>query len=191
MTNVSDEPVTARAGAVTVPIRTVVTPASAVPARVTVWPPRTVTEAGSSRVMPGAGGMYVNLLAFDARLAPVGLVTVTSTWPTARAGAVATSWVMPPVTRGSNIAAVPPNVTEVAVARLEPVMVTWVPAAARTVERAATLGAGMVGSAGVVMPLTENALVACLVMKDQESLASPPLPQPVPQELRIQTPWLS
>jgi len=88
-------------------------------------------------------------------------------------------------------AAVPPNLTAVALVRPAPVMVTAVPAGPRATDSPVTCGVTATEVLGVEMPPTVYAPETTVVTKSQDSLASPLLPQLVPHWLRMNTPSLS
>src|SRR5215216_1570759 len=127
-----------------------------------------------------------------AALVPAGFVTLTSTVPTARAGAVATKWVTPLSSALLNCAAVSPNLTAVTPARPVPVMVTRVPPVVVPVlvDSARAEGATTRGAVAA-RPLTVYAAMTALFRNAHDRWASPRLPQLVPHWLRIQTPCAS
>src|SRR5271170_781772 len=111
--------------AAVVPNLTEVAPLRLVPVMVTGVPPAVVPDVGLIPVRVG-GVTKVYLSADDVVDVPPGVVTVMSTVPAASAGAVA---VMEVAESAVTLAAVVPNLTEVAPLRLVPVMVTGGPPA--------------------------------------------------------------
>ena len=109
-----------------VPKATPVAPANPVPVMVTTVAPVLGPALGASLVTFGIGGVvYVYFVAALAAEMPPGVVTRTSTIPTAPAGAVAVTLLL--LTTVNPAAGRVPKVTPVAPANPEPVTVTTVP----------------------------------------------------------------
>lgn len=101
------------------PKRTEVTPVKLVPRIVTEVPPAVVPEVGLSDVIVGAA-RYVKV----ELSVPLGVATLTVTWPADLAGVIAV--IVVELTTVNDFAFVPPNVTAVVPSKLVPVIVTTV-----------------------------------------------------------------